>query len=140
MQPLLTNRTFNRVIYGDTDKMGFAYNANYFRWFEIRRTELFRTLGLTYKTIETKGIFLPVSEAFCKYIAPVTYDDILQIETALDTRIRGGMKFDYAIFSEDGKKNLANGYTKHACVDRNGRVVRPPEFLVKLIKSNATPA
>jgi len=119
--------------------MGFAYNANYFRWFEIGRTELLRSLGLTYKTVETKGIFLPVSEAFCKYIAPVKYDDILQIETALDTRIKAGMKFDYTIFSEDGKKNLAKGYTKHACVDRNGRVVRPPEFLVKFIQSHETP-
>ena len=139
MLPLLTNRTFNRVIYGDTDKMGFAYNANYFRWFEIGRTELLRSLGLTYKAVETKGISLPVSEAFCKYIAPVIYDDILQIETTLDTRIKGGMKFDYNIFSEDGEKILAKGYTKHACVDRNGRVVRPPEFLVKFIKSHATP-
>ena len=51
--------------------MGFAYNANYFRWFEIGRTELLRSFGLTYKAIETKGLFLPVSEAFCKYIAPV---------------------------------------------------------------------
>ncbi|MEE9495817.1 MAG: thioesterase family protein [Desulfobacterales bacterium] len=137
---MLKNRTFCRVIYGDTDKMGSAYNANYFRWFEIGRTELLRSLGLTYKAIETKGLFLPVSEAFCKYIAPVIYDDILQIETALDTRIKGGMKFDYTIFSEDGEKILAKGYTKHACVDRNGRVVRPPEFLVKLITSHATPS
>ncbi|MAF33085.1 MAG: thioesterase [Desulfobacter sp.] len=120
--------------------MGFAYNANYFRWFEIGRTELLRSFGLTYKAIETKGLFLPVSEAFCKYIAPVIYDDMLQIETALDTHIKGGMKFDYTIFSEDGKKILAKGYTKHACVDRNGRVVRPPEFLVKLITSHATPS
>lgn len=136
---MLKNRTFSRVIYGDTDKMGFAYNANYFRWFEIGRTELLRSLGMTYKAIESKGIFLPVSEAFCKYIAPVIYDDILQIETSLDTRIRAAMKFDYTIFSEDGKKNLAKGYTRHACVNRNGRVVRPPDFLVKFIRSHATP-
>ncbi|MEW5909558.1 MAG: acyl-CoA thioesterase, partial [Thermodesulfobacteriota bacterium] len=47
-----------RVIYGDTDTMGYAYYGNYMRWFEIGRTELFREWGLTYKSIEENGVFL----------------------------------------------------------------------------------
>ena len=58
---MLIHKTTNRVIYGDTDKMGYAYNANYLRWFEIGRSEMFRSMGLSYKTIETRGFFLPVS-------------------------------------------------------------------------------
>ena len=50
-----THRTEYRVIYGDTDNMGVAYHANYLRWFEIGRAELFRSLGMTYKSIEEKG-------------------------------------------------------------------------------------
>ncbi|MBW1849793.1 MAG: hypothetical protein JRJ27_22345, partial [Deltaproteobacteria bacterium] len=37
------------------------------RWFEIGRTELFRSLGLPYTEIEKKGYFLPVSETHCKF-------------------------------------------------------------------------
>ena len=59
-----TNRTTCRVIYGDTDNMGQAYYGNYFRWFEIGRTELFRSLGISYASVESRGIFLPVAEAY----------------------------------------------------------------------------
>ena len=130
---MLTHQTTSRVIYGDTDNMGFAYHANYLRWFEIGRAELFRAWGLTYKSIEDKGIFLPVSEAHCKFIYPAKYDDLLIIEATLDANVKGAVKFDYSIFNEDEKKILAEGYTKHACVEKNGRVIRPPEFLKQLI-------
>jgi len=134
---MLTHKTTIRVRYGDTDKMGFVYHANYFRWFEVGRSEMFRFMGIPYKSIESKGIFLPLSEMHCKFNAPSQYDDILLIETSIDTRYKAGMKFDYKIFNEDGKKRLANGYTKHACMDNNGRVVRPPKFLMDIISKNS---
>jgi len=133
---MLTHKTKCRVIYGDTDKMGFVYHANYFRWFEAGRSELFRHLGLSYKAIETEGVYLPVSEVHCKFISPSQYDDILVIETSLDTSVKASMKFDYRIFSENGKDILAEGYTKHAFVDSNGRLLRPPEFIIKIIAKN----
>ncbi len=132
---MITHKTTYRVIYGDTDKMGIAYHANYLRWFEIGRAELFRSLSLTYKAIETKGVFLPVSEVYCKFLSPAQYDDIIIIETSVDTNIKGGMKFDYRIFNENGKKILVTGYTKHAFVNSDGRVVRPPDFLTDLLKN-----
>jgi len=131
---MITHKTTYRVIYGDTDKMGFVYHANYFRWFEIGRSEMFRYLGVPYKSIESRGFFLPLSEVHCKFNSPSQYDDILLIETFLDTSIKASMKFDYHIFSEDGKKLLAKGYTKHACVDSRGRVVRLPKFLMEIIE------
>ena len=134
---MLTHKITTRVRYGDTDKMGFVYHANYFRWFEVGRSEMFRSLGISYKSIESKGFFLPVSEMHCKFNGPSQYDDILLIETSIDKRYRAGMKFDYQIFSENGKKRLANGYTKHACMDTNGRVVRPPKFLMDIIAKNS---
>ena len=131
---MISHKTTYRIIYGDTDKMGYAYNANYLRWFEMGRTEMFRSSGLTYKEIEEKGIFLPVSEVFCKFISPVHYDDLLIIETSLDSSLKAGMKFDYKIFVDYTKKPVATGYTKHPYVNLKGKVVRPPEFLAELIK------
>ena len=128
-----SHRTKSRVIYGDTDNMGQAYYGNYFRWFEIGRSEMFRSLGLSYKAVEENGIFLPVSEAHCKYTRPAKYDDILVIETSLDTNIKAGLKFDYKIYKEDGKTLLARGYTKHPCIDQDGKIVRPPAFIKKII-------
>jgi acyl-CoA thioester hydrolase len=110
--------------------MGYVYHANYFRWFEIGRSEFMRHLGISYKEIEANGFFLPLSEAHCKFNTPSRFDDVLIMATTLDTDVRAGIKFDYHVYSEDEKTILAKGYTKHACVDRNGRVVRPPDFLM----------
>lgn len=129
----MMNRTTCRVIYGDTDRMGQAYYGNYFRWFEIGRTELFRAWGAPYREIEERGFFLPVSECGAKYSAPARYDEIIVVETRVDTAVKGGIKFDYRIFREDGQTLLAEGFTKHAFVDTTGRVVRPPDFIRKLI-------
>ncbi|UCD77272.1 MAG: acyl-CoA thioesterase [Desulfobacterales bacterium] len=130
---MFSHRTTYRVIYGDTDNMGQAYYGNYFRWFEIGRSEMFRFLGLPYKAVEENGIFLPVAESHCKYASPAKYDDVLVIETSLDTKLKAGIKFDYKIFKEDGQTLIAEGYTKHPCVNREGRVVRPPQFLREVI-------
>lgn len=130
---MYTHKATSRVIYGDTDNMGFAYYGNYMRWFEIGRAEMFRSLGLTYRVIESRGVFLPVSEAYCKYKTPARYDDLLVIETSIDEKVKGGVKFNYTVTSEDGKKIYARGYTKHACMDADGKVVRPPAFLRTII-------
>ena len=44
-----------RVRYAETDRMGIVYNANYFRWFEIARTELCRLWGTPYAKWEEDG-------------------------------------------------------------------------------------
>ena len=135
---MLKHQTTYRVIYGDTDNMGVAYYANYLRWFEIGRAELFRSLGLSYKSVEDQGIFLPVSEAFCKYKNAARYDDVITIETSVDASVKGGLKLDYTILDQAGERVLATGYTKHACLDRNGRITRPPKFLRDTLQNSAT--
>jgi acyl-CoA thioester hydrolase len=131
----LSHRTSYRVIYGDTDSMGIVYYANFLRWFEIGRTELLRTWGLPYRQIEESGIFLPVAEAYCKYLQPARYDDLLAIEATLDREFKGGLKIDYRILGQDDLIVHATGFTRHAFLNREGRVVRPPGFIRKLIQN-----
>jgi len=127
------HETRSRVRYADVDQMGVAYHANYLRWFEVGRSEMFRSLGLPYRAIEEKGVLMPVSEVFCKFVSGARYDELITIETRLDPSVRGGMKFNYRIFSENGDTLVARGYTKHAFVDGSGRVVRPPAFLRQVL-------
>jgi len=132
----ISHRTTYRVIYGDTDTMGVVYHANYLRWFEIGRTELFRHLGMPYREIEDRGLLLPVSEVKCKYLTPARYDDVVAIETTLNTGFRAGMQFDYTIASQDDAVIHTTGYTRHAFINVQGKVVRPPSFIRELIKKN----
>lgn len=131
---MLSFQTPYRVIYGDTDNMGIAYYANYLRWFEIGRTELLRSWGMAYREMEAQGILLPVSEAHCKYSTPAKYDEILLIEASLDTSVKAGLKIDYRITGEDKQIVHATGYTRHAFLSREGRVLRPPQFFRDLIR------
>ena len=120
-----------RVRYGDTDKMGFAYYANYLRWFEIGRAELLRSLGMSYRSVEQRGVSLPVLEAWCRYREPARYDDALAIETGIASLRRASVRFGYRV-SRDGA-TLASGYTEHCFMGPEGRPVRPPAELARIL-------
>jgi acyl-CoA thioester hydrolase len=136
---MISHRITYRVIYGDTDMMGVVYYANYLRWFEMGRTELIRSLGLTYKEIEAKGFFLPLSEVTCKYVSSARYDDEVIIDTSLDPSVKAGVKFNYVVYRENGEQVVARGTTRHAFVDGEGRVIRPPAFFRELVKACTVP-
>ena len=132
-----------RVLYGDTDAMGVAYYANYLKWFEIGRSELFRRVGSSYRELEERGCFLPVREAFCRYLQPARYDDVIRIETCFSLVGRVRLRFDYRLFSKDTAALLAEGYTVHVCTDGDGRPIKPPAYLRHLLAplvSTANPA
>jgi acyl-CoA thioester hydrolase len=118
-----------RVIYGDTDMMGVVYYGNYFRYFEAGRSELLRAAGVDYREFEKEGLMLPVADAHAKYHRSATYDDELELETSV-TEVRfGSIRMAYRLTRLSDDTLIATGDTLHACVDRNGKVVRIPELL-----------
>lgn len=128
----IKNVTYYRVIYGDCDSMAIVYYSNYLKLFEIGRTELLRELGITYREVEESGFFLPVTEAHLKYIKPALYDDLLKIETMIGFVKRASSRFDYIIYR--GEDVIVQGYTIHACLNRESRIVRFPGFLINILK------
>ena len=123
-----------RVTYGDSDPFDVVYYANYLTFFERGRTELFRELGLTYREVQNMGIFLPVSETYCKYHKPARYDDLVVIETRIAFLKRVSIKFEYALYEKQGRELLAEGYTIHAFVNRDGKILRVPKEISERIK------
>ena len=123
-----------RVIYGDTDTGGVMYYGNYLRLFEIGRTELLRTKGITYREIEEReGLILPVVEVYLRYKAPAFYDDLLTIHTTLSEVKPYRICFGYEIRRE--AKLLVQGYTVHVPVTRQGRLTRFPRSLYQQLLS-----
>lgn len=117
-----------RVRYSETDAMGYVHHSNYFRYFEMGRTELMRKMGLSYREFEEKGYRLPVIETYCKYIKPAYYDDFLELETRVGFIKRASMKFEYILVRKEDGEKIAESYTLHACTDEKGRVVKIPDF------------
>lgn len=128
------HRTVLRVRYGDTDQMGFAYYANYLRWFEIGRAEMMRSLGMTYREVEASGVSLPVLDARCRYLQPARYDDEVAIETGVAEFKRASVRFGYRVVRLEDGAVLARGSTEHCFMDRDGRPVRPPAEVAALLE------
>jgi len=122
-----------RVIYSDCDPFDVVYYGRYLDFFERGRTELFRTLGLSYKEIFEGGIALPVTDTRCKYHKSARYDDLLLIESAVGYLKKASIRFEHRIYHKETDTLLAEGYTVHAFVDYDRKIVRvPDEVAVKI--------
>lgn len=115
-----------RVRYPEVDRMGVAHHGHFFTWFEIGRTELMRDLGTRYAALEDDGYLLPVVEASCRYLSPVRYDDLVEVETRVAEVGASLVAFSYILRRAGGESVLAEGKTVHATVNREGEVVRLP--------------
>ena len=121
-----THKTDIRVRYEETDRMGVVYYANYLIWFEVARTELFRTLGISYRELEDKnGLRLMVVESKVNYKSPATYDDLVSVETSIERIKNTSIVFSYKVYREN--KLLATGETAHAFTNREGKLIRIPD-------------
>jgi acyl-CoA thioester hydrolase len=128
-----SHTTHIRVRYSETDQMGTFYNSRALEWFECGRTELLRSLGLGYARIESRGIRLPLVEAHLQFRGRARYDDLLEVETELSLSGRARLRFDVRIRHADGGPAVTDGWTLHAVTGEDGRVVRPPDWLLELI-------
>jgi acyl-CoA thioester hydrolase len=126
-----------RVIFGDTDQMGVVYYANYLRYFEASRGAYLRELGHSYTEIEKWGVALPVAEVHCRYRRPARYEDLLDIHVDITEVGGASLRFEYEVRRDD--ELLAEGYTLHATVDPNGRILRMPKPLRELVESAKRP-
>ena len=117
-----------RITYADTDQMGVVYYANYLKYFEMGRTEYVRELGRTYKALEAQGVFLTVSEAYCRYRAPARYDEIVTVRTWVSRLRPTRIDFEHEVLDSAGRR-LAEGKTVLACVGAAGRPMALPAEL-----------
>ena len=121
-----------RVRYADTDQMHGVYNGRYFEYFEVGRADLMRSLGLTYRQFEKAGFFLPLIEAYAKYLRQIRYDDLIEVVSMLKEIPAARLRIDYEIL-RDGQKTT-EGFTVHSFVDvRSGKPVRAPKIFLDLL-------
>lgn len=129
-----------RVRYAETDQMGVCYYGNYLTWFEVGRTEYFRTIGLVYTSFEKKGVYLPVGDVYCRYFKPLQYDDMITIRTWVSQLKRTSIRFSYTVYRKDEDVIVAEGYTTHVFTDKDMKAIRIPEEIRKAVSVTQTPA
>ena len=128
---MITNVAEIRVRYADTDKMQFVYNGKYLEYFEVGRTELFRSIGFPYRTLESQGYQLPLIEASLKYFLPATYDDVLEIHATVKELYTPKPKVEYVVKRKGSGDLIAEGFTTHVFIrEDTKKAVRPPKVYV----------
>ena len=121
--------------YGETDQMGYLYYGHYALLYEIGRTEMLRSLGLSYADMEREaGVMMPVMSLNQRFVRPGRYDELLTITTTLRQLPGRTITFHIEIHNPAGK--LCNGGSVKLCFVEmaSGRAVAVPDYLYAALK------
>src|SRR5215475_11899038 len=72
-----------RVRYGECDPQGIVFNANYFLYFDVAFTELWRAAVGPWNEMLSWGVDAVVAETNVSFRAPARFDDDLRVELAV---------------------------------------------------------
>lgn len=131
---MLDHEFIFRVRYTDTDQMGTVHHSNYVKYYETARWELFRSIGLTYRSVEEAGYLLPVTNMKFRFIKSVHYDDQLRVRTRLQAIKGARIWFSYTLFNSDNEV-VNEAETELAFVRRNDwKPCLAPDFVLNAIE------
>lgn len=116
-----------RVRYSETDAMGYLHHSNHAVYFEMGRTELFRSQGGNYRRMEELGLFFVVARLDIRFRSPARYDDELTLITTLENE--GAVKLEHKYQLLRGEELIAEASSTLACVDTEGKVQMIPNDL-----------
>lgn len=116
--------------------MGVVYHANYLVWFEVGRGSFFREIGHDYGEWEKQGYLLPVSEAHVRYHSPARYGEEITVDTKVHQVKSRSITLDYRVRRTTNDELLATGWTKHICMNPQGRACRLPGTLMHTLEAS----
>jgi acyl-CoA thioester hydrolase len=123
-----------RVRFAETDAQGLAHHAVYLVWFEVARIDYLARFRGGYPELQAEGIEALTTEAQVRYLAPARFDDRLAVLCTCGELRGARFRFDYRVEREG--ELVADGWTRHACVDAvTHRPTRVPAWLVEEIAS-----
>lgn len=133
---MIIHEAYRRVLYAETDKMGYLYYGHYASYYETGRAEFIRDYGITYKDLEDEyGVMMPVAMLECRYRLPAKYDENLTIKTYLKEMPRRIFHVEHDIINESGQI-INEGTVKLFFVDmKTQKNVSCPEYVKKAFES-----
>ena len=121
-----------RIRFAETDAQGIAHHASFVVWLEVARVAYLERNAGGYQAIRDRGIEVLTTEVRLRYHRAAYFDETLTVWTRC-TDLRGA-RFTYEYRIERGDEIVAEGYTRHATVDRaTYRPTRVPAWLAEAI-------
>jgi len=124
-----------RVRYPEVDPQGVVHHAVFLHYFEHGRTELLRTLGIPYSSIEVEGTRLMVVESHLHHRSAARYDEVLRVRTRATRTTRVRIYLEYQVYREGGQELCCEGSTVLVAVDFSGKPKALPEPLAKKLSA-----
>jgi acyl-CoA thioester hydrolase len=117
-----------RVRYAECDPQQIVFNANYFAYFDVGMTELWRAAIGSYGLMMERGIDMVVAEASARFSGAARFDDALELEVAI-TRLGSTACTTRHRVLRDGDV-LVEGLMRHVFVDPSSLEKLPiPDWL-----------
>lgn len=137
-KPLIEYTHKLRSRYGETDKMGYVYYGRYLEYFEVARTEMIRSLGLSYRELEEQGVMLPVIHSELEYKLPVHYDVEMNIKVMVFDTPSVRLQTFYEVTTEESAHLHVSGEVSLCFMDaETRRPCRAPSTFLDKIPSHS---
>jgi acyl-CoA thioester hydrolase len=119
--------------YAETDAMGVVHHRHFLTWLEWARVRWLDVVGLPYRQLEADGYFLPVVEVEVRYKNPAFFDDLLTLHLSVIEPVRARIALHYDVVRRETP--VAEATTVHVFLDRNRRLIRPPEIFLEKVRA-----
>jgi acyl-CoA thioester hydrolase len=104
-----------RVRYHECDPQGVVFNGNWFAYFDVTLTELWREAFGSYEAMVEAGSDVVVVDASASFKASAGFDD--ELEVAMGIERLGGSSMTSAFAVTRGEQLLVQGRLVHVFVD-----------------------
>jgi acyl-CoA thioester hydrolase len=107
------------IPFHDVDSLGIVWHGHYYKYFELARTVLYRSLNFDIDDMGRLGYTFPVIESQCRYSGALRYGHQVDISA----RFREWQYYiliEYRISIAGSEERAAYGHTKQAVCDLAG--------------------
>jgi acyl-CoA thioester hydrolase len=124
----------SRVRMSQTDIEGIVNNIRYFDFIEIGRFEYFRDIGISYVQLKKFGAGMALANTSCTYLAPLYFDETIEIYTRVNYLGNSSFHMNYLIFVPERESLVAEGKTVSVFINPKTRKPETmPEDFRKII-------
>ena len=109
-----------KIPFYDIDQYKLIWFGNYFKYLDVARSNLLKTINYDMDQIEKNGTIWPVIETKCTYKKYLKYNDIIQVVASI-SEYKYKLKIDYVIKCKS--KIVAEAYTVQIPVSSKTRKI-----------------
>jgi len=116
-----------QIRFEEVDQMGIVWHGRYPGYFEESRVAFGRKYGISYSDFMLHKHPVPIRKISVDYLAPLYFEDEIEIETIMHWSQAAKMNYEYIIRKKNGV--VCTGFTVQLMLDTEfNLLLQPPDF------------